>query len=158
MRLIDADKAIELLYWEKPPAPFSDDAAYWGGFYDGIEKAIEILQEQPAAKPKSCKDAVSRKAVVRAVDKYTNDDGTLDDDITCILEEVPSVRPNKKQKKGKWLEKNIVRMDDELDDSNVIDAWQSARCSKCGKYHTTPFRYSFDHYEFCPNCGKPMKE
>lgn len=59
---------------------------------------------------------------------------------------------------GQWLEKNIVMMDDELDDRNVIDAWQSARCSNCGKYHTTPFRYSFNHYEFCPRCGKPMKE
>ena len=29
--------------------------------------------------------------VVKAVDKHTNDDGTLDDDITCILEEVKDV-------------------------------------------------------------------
>lgn len=26
--------------------------------------------------------------IIKAVDKHTNDDGTLDDDITCILEEV----------------------------------------------------------------------
>lgn len=26
--------------------------------------------------------------VVKVVDKHTNDDGTLDDDISCILEEV----------------------------------------------------------------------
>ena len=30
--------------------------------------------------------------VVKAVDKHTNDDGTLDDDITCILEEVKDYR------------------------------------------------------------------
>lgn len=29
--------------------------------------------------------------VIKAVDKHTNDDGTLDDDITCILEEVKDV-------------------------------------------------------------------
>ena len=28
--------------------------------------------------------------IVRAVDKHTNDNGSLDDDITCILEEVKS--------------------------------------------------------------------
>ena len=29
--------------------------------------------------------------VIKAVDKHTNDDGSLDDDISCILEEVKSV-------------------------------------------------------------------
>lgn len=30
--------------------------------------------------------------VIKAVDKYTNDDGSLDDDISCILEEVEDYR------------------------------------------------------------------
>lgn len=30
--------------------------------------------------------------VIKAVDKHTNDDGALDDDITCILEEVEDYR------------------------------------------------------------------
>ena len=29
-------------------------------------------------------------AVIKAVDKHTNDDGTLDDDISIIIEEVPT--------------------------------------------------------------------
>lgn len=29
--------------------------------------------------------------IIRAVDKHTNDDGNLDNDITCILEEVPDI-------------------------------------------------------------------
>ena len=29
--------------------------------------------------------------VIKAVDKHTNDDGSLDDDISCILEEVKNV-------------------------------------------------------------------
>ena len=29
--------------------------------------------------------------VIKAVDKHTNDDGTLDDDISCILEEIKDV-------------------------------------------------------------------
>ena len=33
-------------------------------------------------------DLISRKAVVEAVDRHTREDGTFDDDITVILEEV----------------------------------------------------------------------
>lgn len=33
-------------------------------------------------------DLISRRAALRAVDQHTNEDGTLDDDISCILERV----------------------------------------------------------------------
>ena len=33
-------------------------------------------------------DLISRKAVIKAADRHTRDDGTLDDDISVILEEV----------------------------------------------------------------------
>lgn len=33
-------------------------------------------------------DLISRKAVIESVDSHTRDDGTLDDDISVILEEV----------------------------------------------------------------------
>ena len=33
-------------------------------------------------------DLISRKAVIESVDRHTRDDGTLDDDISVILEEV----------------------------------------------------------------------
>lgn len=33
-------------------------------------------------------DLISRKAVIEAVDRHTREDGTLDDDISVILEEV----------------------------------------------------------------------
>lgn len=62
------------------------------------------------------------------------------------------------RKTGKWMEKDVFRIDDELDDSNVIDAWQSAKCSVCGKYHTTPYLYGFDNFNYCPNCGSAMTE
>lgn len=39
--------------------------------------------------------------VVKVVDKHTNDDGRLDDDITCILEEVPAA--NRDQNFMRWL-------------------------------------------------------
>ena len=46
-----------------------------------------------------CEDAVSRQAVIKAVDRHTQDgDGIsyLDEDITVILEEIPSVTPQRK--------------------------------------------------------------
>lgn len=53
------------------------------------------------------------------------------------------------RKKGKWEEREVVS-------EKVIDEWQSARCSVCGKYHTTPYMYYFDNFSFCPNCGARM--
>lgn len=36
------------------------------------------------------------------------------------------------RKVGKWTERKVI------EDSNAIEEWQSARCSVCGKIHTTP--------------------
>ena len=64
-----------------------------------------------------------------------------------IIDEQPTIE---ERKTGKWEEK-------EVSSEKVIDEWQSARCSVCGKYHTTPYMYYFDSYKFCPNCGADMK-
>ena len=53
---------------------------------------------------------------------------------------------------GKWLEKEVIDADE-----TTIDAWQSAKCSVCGKYHTTPYMYHFKNYAYCPHCGSEMK-
>lgn len=52
-------------------------------------------------------------------------------------------------KHGRWEEKEI--------DDYPIDQWQSARCSVCGKYLTTPFMYYFSPFNYCPNCGARME-
>lgn len=54
------------------------------------------------------------------------------------------------RQKGEWQEC-------EVSDEKAIEEWQSARCSVCGKYHTTPYMYCFDKYNFCPNCGAMMR-
>ena len=51
---------------------------------------------------------------------------------------------------GRWTEKETSE--------NTIDEWQSAKCTNCGKYHTTPYLYYFNDYKFCPNCGAKMDE
>lgn len=54
--------------------------------------------------------------------------------------------PNKSV--GKWEEKSVFE--------GGIQEWQSARCSVCNKYHTTPYLYYFDNFNYCPNCGARM--
>lgn len=60
---------------------------------------------------------------------------------------LPSVR----QEEGKWEECQVFDNDD-----GIIDQWQCARCTECGKIHTTPYMYYFDYFNFCPNCGAKM--
>lgn len=52
---------------------------------------------------------------------------------------------------GQWEERRVVYTED-----TTIDAWESAKCTNCGKYHTTPYLYYFSDYNFCPNCGATM--
>lgn len=47
-------------------------------------------------------DLISRKAVIAAVDRHTREDGTLDDDISVILEEVKTAFD--KEKVAKQIE------------------------------------------------------
>ena len=60
--------------------------------------------------------------------------------------------PTTDRPKGKWTEKEVV-LDEE---AKVIEEWQSARCSNCGRYHTAPYHYYFYEDNFCPNCGADM--
>ena len=55
---------------------------------------------------------------------------------------------------GEWEDREVFN---ETDDDHIVEEWQSARCSVCGKYHTTPYMYYFDDFNFCPNCGARMK-
>lgn len=39
-----------------------------------------------------------------------------------------------------------------------IERWVSARCSECGLWVTTPYKYTEScMYDYCPNCGAKMK-
>lgn len=70
-------------------------------------------------------------------------------DIAGALAELPTIEP----KHGEWEEKETFH---NADDNPIIEEWQSARCSVCHKYHTTPYMYYFSDYNFCPNCGAKM--
>lgn len=53
-------------------------------------------------------------------------------------------------KHGHWEEKTVINCN--------VDEWQSARCSSCGRYHTTPYLYYFANFDYCPSCGAKMDE
>lgn len=52
---------------------------------------------------------------------------------------------------GEWIEKEV------FDASGDAVMLQSAVCNKCNRYHTTPYSYYFDNYNFCPHCGADMR-
>lgn len=54
-----------------------------------------------------------------------------------------------------WIECEVF---DNKEANAHIDRWQSAKCSNCGTYHTTPYMYYFKKFKFCPNCGAAMRE
>lgn len=54
-------------------------------------------------------------------------------------------------RRGSWTERKV------LEDPEIY-LLQSARCSVCGRYHTTPYMYNFDNFNFCPNCGAKMED
>lgn len=64
-------------------------------------------------------------------------------------DELLGVRADEETRSGEWVEREVWYGD--------VQEWQSAKCSVCGKYHTTPYRYYFGKYEFCPHCGVKMK-
>ena len=53
-----------------------------------LEKYFDIVEKDECEDDYPYNDLISRKAVIEAVDRHTRDDGTLDDDISVILEEV----------------------------------------------------------------------
>ena len=61
---------------------------------------------------------LSEDDVVKVIDQHTKDDGRLDDDITCILEEVPAANIELK----KWLSQKIDDAQREWDTYVVEEA------------------------------------
>ena len=118
---------------------------------DALEIAIEALEQEP------CDDCISRAELLSRIDterkhllslKMDGAEHIIVHHARRIIEDMPPV--TLQPKIGRWLEK-------EVNSDKVIEEWQSARCSKCNLYHTTPYSYYFDDYKFCPNCGARME-
>ena len=57
-------------------------------------------------------------------------------------------------KHGRWEQVEVVH---DRKDAKIQD-WQQAKCSVCGKWHTTPYMYYLKLDNYCPNCGAIMNE
>lgn len=63
------------------------------------------------------------------------------------VERTSEIRP---AKRGQWTERRVGEV-------KTIDAWQSARCTVCRLYYTSPYLYFFNDYNYCPYCGADMR-
>lgn len=99
-------------------------------------------------------DLISRQAAIDAIEKLHIPEDMCVFEILSHIELAIGTLPSaqSKREKGVWKEREILSKEDGKD----IDQWQCARCSECGRYHTTPFLYSFNDYNFCPHCGAKM--
>lgn len=97
-------------------------------------------------------DYIKREDALEQFDYYDLGE-YLTTQIRGMLMDIPSadVAP---VRHGMWVDKGTIT--DEK--AEVITEWQSARCTCCNKYHTTPYLYYFDNFTYCPNCGAKMDE
>ena len=98
------DEAVEIIKSMRPGC--GEKPTYTEGelckSYDMAIKALEEIQQyREIGTVEECREAsekqkskkmrlLNEKDVIKAVDKHTNEDNTLNDDISCILEEVPT--------------------------------------------------------------------
>ena len=98
------DEAVEIIKSMRPGC--GEKPTYTEGelckAYDMAIKALEEIQQyREIGTVEECREAsekqkskkmrlLNEKDVIKAVDKHTNEDNTLNDDISCILEEVPT--------------------------------------------------------------------
>lgn len=98
-------------------------------------------------------DTISRQAALKGLEDlniasfYELDEHSKEayTEVKAMLKALPSAHPS-----AEWIERTVS-------DDAVIEEWQSAKCSACGRYHTTPYMYYFDNYNYCPHCGARMR-
>lgn len=148
------DKAIK---WLKVEAScIEEDVGHGKEILEAYDMAIEALERDNSVLERvkmreSCGDCISRQAVLEVLETEWNMYSNADDAMQESIDDIKALPPVTPQPKvGEWLEK-------EVHSDKVIEEWQSARCSVCDKYHTTPYMYYFSNYKFCPNCGARME-
>lgn len=103
-------------------------------------------------------DLISRAAVLEELaDLYWTEERFLTfkdvDGVFDRIKALPSAQPERK--KGEWIEREVTHIDD-LEAKDIITAWQSCKCSVCGRYDTRPYMYYFNAPKYCSWCGAEM--
>lgn len=166
MRLIDADALIPLIRMGE--CNMYDE--YCQGRNGGIEFAVNQVNDMPSVsieqirwerdmaisqlrelgyslgeKMRTDGDIISRQAAIDEIKAvYEWHDVPTEERMIQHFKALPTAQP----KKGKWEEIKVFP-------ASEIEL-QSARCSACKRYHTTPYLYNYTHYNFCPHCGARM--
>ena len=96
-----------------------------------------------------CIDADTlKKSVLDLHDCYNGFSDTYDKAcIIGVIDEEPTIEPEH----GTWEEKSI----ETVAESHITEV-QVAMCSRCRRYHTTPYLHGFNDFDFCPHCGAEM--
>ena len=108
--------------------------------------------------------------VIKAVDKHTNEDGALDDDISCILEEVKSVviMGSKEAMENIKVEQlcEYCNFNEEPKEKHI----ELYKCTDTkGRYYALdierpdgfipePWRNKPLRIQYCPICGRKLKQ
>lgn len=107
--------------------------------------SANYITEKPNDAIKPSNDVISRADAIEEISKGVWNVYELIDRINTL--------PSADRPKGEWEDREVFN---DTDDDHIVEEWQSARCSVCGKYHTTPYMYYFNNYNYCPNCGAYM--
>ena len=98
-------------------------------------------------------DLIDRQAAIDDLwSIYGIDDVLCMDAVVDMLENLPSSDTEQRAENAQWIEREVF---DNVD--YEIPQWQSMKCSNCGKYHTTPYKYKLNPAQYCPNCGARME-
>ena len=91
-------------------------------------------------------DLISRKAVIKAIDRHTRDDGTLDDDISVILEEVKTAYDKKTDDNE---ESNADRIRSMTDEELAKFLSEFSACKVCKQFDKRLDRCGADNHFVC---------
>ena len=103
---------------------------------DAYNTAIKALEQEP------CEDAISRKAVLKVIDGWyeQNRDTENIEDLLILIVYMSSVQPSRK---GHWIKENPFSL---------------SVCSECGNNAFGYHGFDETRTDFCPHCGADMRE
>ena len=153
--IISRKMAIDLIedrFMKLTPSHFGT-GTFRDGLADGYARVISDLKMLPSAQPER-KDF--EKQIHDMFDHIWDceiDHPVFQDTVGELMNAVIQAHNNSAQperKTGKWLEKKVIHADEAKE---VIEEWQSCKCSACGRYDTRPYMYYFSEPHYCSWCG-----
>ncbi len=118
---------------------------------EALEKQIDSIENE---KTNLEADIINLEIALDKVNTQLSDAAKRNAELHAELEKwVSAAEKAGEPKRGEWLEREVIH---DIADARITD-WQQAKCSVCKKWHTTPYLYYFDDYNYCPNCGAKME-